>query len=827
MVSPLTGPDTPLSKPRDNEIYHRFQNFLQGGPRIVIPDAENKCPAQNQHRAATQEANLRSDTASDNGIKDASPGSMVEIHGLQAKPELNGRSGTIIGFDSTAARYQVQLDHGGPKLIKPCNLKLLSSAAQHQADRQVHQRQQQQKQQQKIDSEQSISEPARPTTSLQLGMLVYIVGSRDPSLEMQEGTLAGYDVRSRHWRVLMNSGAEHLLHPSVLKPLVSLFEDATAVPETALPVKGAGHQQVTQFVDLDDDNGTRDLVTTAWQAAEVYSAKLLNNDIDDEVKFVSIRASDVGVDLETCLPRLHRASDILACCYHQTEESYSLSAGSVARAFQEMRRCPDFGMARADARFSRLLAHLQGLLNGDDVNSADLDLVLSALADCSLPSNPMAGSISRCVLQRANEFSVKELVSVVANLAILGLSDVKVFDVLAVKLLSALDQLPVASCVMTATAFARARLQHLELLDGLGTRVTALAGSLGDEDLIDGAYSFAQLDVMSVELHAALCTQVEQRSERLGPSQLLRLVGSLTSGGGARWAASSDGSGHNAWALSAAWAPACTALTRTAKRLLPTWRLSDLGLLQLALLWHALPDLQQVTSVSFLGKVKEAEIILSSFNQMPPSIADEWGAARFVTLRGLFSAAGDPWPQGVRHVLAHICRVHGGKPEFVKRAMSSISWAAADLEDWNVRVWPQRDRAYVEYRWCRCGMEPINGDMLTDDRPRHAEPLPSLLEEPLSHGVLDAAELCALAWVLCDLYDLAHQAGMDQRAEGSLSMFLDGRFSLPALMALWRLQALMPRIVMSMSVSACDTACHVVGNDPEVLDFDVLHDPVD
>jgi len=124
-------------------------------------------------------------------------------------------------------------------------------------------------------------------------------------------------------------------------------------------------------------------------------------------------------------------------------------------------------------------------------------------------------------------------------------------------------------------------------------------------------------------------------------------------------------------------------------------------------------------------------------------------------------------------------------------------------------------------------MEPIEGDLLTDDKPRHAEPLPCLLEGPLSRGVLEVAELCALAWVLCDLHDLACQSGMDERAEGALDMFLEGTFSFPALMALWRLRALLPRIVISVTVSICDDACHAVGNDPEVMDFDILHDAVD
>mmetsp|Transcript_125927 Transcript_125927/g.251279 ORF Transcript_125927/g.251279 Transcript_125927/m.251279 type:complete len:145 (+) Transcript_125927:41-475(+) len=134
------GPGTPLSKPRDNEIYHRFHYFLRGGPRIVIPDAGSKSPAPNQHCRAVPCADNQSHKTTDkNGIKDVLPGSLVELRGLQAKPELNGKSGTVIGFDPMAARYQVRLACGESKLIKPWNLKLLDVAVQHWADQQQHQ----------------------------------------------------------------------------------------------------------------------------------------------------------------------------------------------------------------------------------------------------------------------------------------------------------------------------------------------------------------------------------------------------------------------------------------------------------------------------------------------------------------------------------------------------------------------------------------------------------------------------------------------------------------------------------------------------------------
>ena len=37
-------------------------------------------------------------------------GKRVVINGLVAKPELNGRTGTVVSFDDDKARYSVELD---------------------------------------------------------------------------------------------------------------------------------------------------------------------------------------------------------------------------------------------------------------------------------------------------------------------------------------------------------------------------------------------------------------------------------------------------------------------------------------------------------------------------------------------------------------------------------------------------------------------------------------------------------------------------------------------------------------------------------------------
>ena len=51
-------------------------------------------------------------------------GTRVELHGLKAKPELNGQRGVVAGFDAASGRCKVELEDGrGPFKLKVGNLK--------------------------------------------------------------------------------------------------------------------------------------------------------------------------------------------------------------------------------------------------------------------------------------------------------------------------------------------------------------------------------------------------------------------------------------------------------------------------------------------------------------------------------------------------------------------------------------------------------------------------------------------------------------------------------------------------------------------------------
>ena len=49
-------------------------------------------------------------------------GKQVKIHGLNAKPELNGRVGLAASYNNATGRYNVQLPDGSVLALQPKNL---------------------------------------------------------------------------------------------------------------------------------------------------------------------------------------------------------------------------------------------------------------------------------------------------------------------------------------------------------------------------------------------------------------------------------------------------------------------------------------------------------------------------------------------------------------------------------------------------------------------------------------------------------------------------------------------------------------------------------
>lgn len=65
------------------------------------------------------------------GFEYIEPGSAVEIHGLKAKPELNGRLGTVVAYVPDRCRYQVKTkDEGTEMYLKPDNVRKVANPSE-------------------------------------------------------------------------------------------------------------------------------------------------------------------------------------------------------------------------------------------------------------------------------------------------------------------------------------------------------------------------------------------------------------------------------------------------------------------------------------------------------------------------------------------------------------------------------------------------------------------------------------------------------------------------------------------------------------------------
>ena len=79
---------------------------------------------QQQGAAAASQSPPQSAASSSSPPSPIPIGTRVELHGLKAKPELNGQRGVVAGFDAASGRCKVKLEDGrGPFKLKVGNLK--------------------------------------------------------------------------------------------------------------------------------------------------------------------------------------------------------------------------------------------------------------------------------------------------------------------------------------------------------------------------------------------------------------------------------------------------------------------------------------------------------------------------------------------------------------------------------------------------------------------------------------------------------------------------------------------------------------------------------
>lgn len=232
------------------------------------------------------------------------PGQLVRIRGLKAQPELNGKDGVLLDFDSEQGRWRVHMSDGSGKALKPQHLELVLpevpvakpaplGAAEEPAASLLGQRVQvrdlqarselnglrgwvdgwdemHQRWQVRMDDQTGKllktehlevlgGEEAPPVFREGARVRVHSLKAR-PDLNGLDGTLAGFEEGEQRWRVLLDGGARLLLRDCNMDLLSNPQEGSLgrthmavvetrqepaafeASPEPPLPALYAGHR---------------------------------------------------------------------------------------------------------------------------------------------------------------------------------------------------------------------------------------------------------------------------------------------------------------------------------------------------------------------------------------------------------------------------------------------------------------------------------------------------------------------------------------------------------------------------------------------------------
>jgi len=150
------------------------------------------------------------------------PGQRVRVAGLQARPELNGREGTVVEWDEDEARWKVIMDDGSGKKCKPSNLEICEAMPPE------------------TDTGADLSIPASPSGSLtslrssinslplDIGARVRVKGLRmRPELNGCMGTVLKWDAEQSRWNVIMDNGNHVLLRRQSLEIYAAALDPQT------------------------------------------------------------------------------------------------------------------------------------------------------------------------------------------------------------------------------------------------------------------------------------------------------------------------------------------------------------------------------------------------------------------------------------------------------------------------------------------------------------------------------------------------------------------------------------------------------------------------
>ena len=95
-----------------SEALRWFRKAEAAGDPLAVDAIQKTLQFQQQQQHAAGETSASSPSSSPT-LPSIPIGARVELRGLQAKPELNGRQGVVVKFVSSSGRHRVELDERG------------------------------------------------------------------------------------------------------------------------------------------------------------------------------------------------------------------------------------------------------------------------------------------------------------------------------------------------------------------------------------------------------------------------------------------------------------------------------------------------------------------------------------------------------------------------------------------------------------------------------------------------------------------------------------------------------------------------------------------
>lgn len=675
---------------------------------------------------------------------------------------------------------------------------------------------------------QSRGPPTGGRWALEPGMLVHILDAAGGHLgeggQPLEGTLSSFSSSSGCWEVLLCDGSRRQARPEELKPLLDCLPASSgrraAAPAGAPSSRDAERPELQSGrrarliglktrADLNGQEGT----LVEYAAAESRWRVRMDDGTGKAMKPEHLQLCEELLPGGSGGATAAAAHFEEACCTDPSlaarfADSRSVEAlltvceasgmaqltpALVNLALRRVAQSDDRGVMFADPRFSQFLSRMREAFDSSG-SPQEVVEAAAALVELDLQSMPCLEALARCVTRQAGSFSAAELVKLMSSFSRLGHADLAAFDAMASALHGKVPELQTAEALQAVVALARVRLQQFDLLDQLALHVSSQLATVGDEELAEGAWAFAYLEVPDVHFRLALISEVQRRCARTVACLKFAQAAQL-----ARALAPQFCSGAEL---------AREALARCIGPLV-----GEGGVEDLAVFADALPGLEPSVEGRMLAVARQAAALLKGLGSASASAvaadgAVLWSAAALAAawqLRQL--CATGLGARGTRCAVAAL-GVRRCQDGFAGRGIDHISWAQSNVEELSIRTRQKKSYAFAEY----CipgpagpGGASCQGDFVCHDRQRPTEtelgrgPLKSLLAE----GILSAAELDAACIALTQLHGrllTADGAGYRRDVRGTAQLYLMDPPSMVALLAFACFRSVLPGVVLSLAI---------------------------